>query len=185
MSKNKFSTRDLCIIALFTALTAVMSQISIPLPFGPIPFTLQTFAIYLCAIILGSRLGTISQIIYVLLGAIGIPVFASFSGGLQCILGPTGGFIIAFPIVTFIVGKITSKNKSTILTFTELIFTLIFLYAMGITQLCFITKMPLLKAIMVGAVPFIPLDIVKIIIAYIIGVKIKISLLTSNLLKKC
>lgn len=76
--KYKFSVRDLSIVATFTALTAVMSQISIPIPFSPVPITLQIFAIYLAAIILGSRLATLSQIIYLLLGAVGALYFLVF-----------------------------------------------------------------------------------------------------------
>ena len=180
---NKLSIRDISVAATFTALTAVMSQISIPLPFCPVPITLQIFAIYLSSIILGSRLATLSQIIYLLLGAVGVPVFSHFSGGFQSIVGPTGGFLISFPIVAFIVGKISEKDMGIISLSLGLIISLIFCYSIGVLQLSFVTKMPIKKSIMVGAVPFIPLDIVKIFIAYLIGIKVKISLIKSNLLK--
>ncbi|CDI50279.1 biotin transporter BioY [Clostridium tetani] len=180
--KNKFSVKDLSIVATFTALTAVMSQISIPLPFSPIPITLQIFAIYLAAIILGSRLATLSQIIYLLLGAVGAPVFSHFSGGLQALVGPTGGFLISFPIIAFIVGKISEKDRGFCSLTFGLIISLILCYAMGVLQLSIVTKMPIKKAIMVGAVPFVPLDLVKIFIAYLIGTKVRNSLIKSNLL---
>ncbi|QBD87853.1 biotin transporter BioY [Clostridium tetani] len=180
--KNKFSVRDLSIVATFTALTAVMSQISIPIPFSPIPITLQIFAIYLAAIILGSRLATLSQIIYLLLGAIGAPVFSHFSGGLQALVGPTGGFLISFPIVAFIVGKISEKDRGFCSLTFGLIISLILCYAMGVLQLSIVAKISIKKAIMVGAVPFIPLDLAKIFIAYLIGTKVRNSLIKSNLL---
>lgn len=180
--KNKFSVRDLSIVATFTALTAVMSQISIPIPFSPVPITLQIFAIYLAAIILGSKLATLSQIIYLLLGAIGAPVFSHFSGGLQSLVGPTGGFLISFPIVAFIVGKISEKDRGFFALTFGLIISLILCYSMGTLQLSFVAKISINKAIMVGAVPFIPLDLAKIFTAYLIGTKVKSSLIKSNLL---
>lgn len=180
--KNRFSIRDISVAATFTALTAVMSQISIPLPFSPVPITFQIFAIYLSAIILGSRLATLSQIIYILLGAVGAPVFSHFSGGLQSIVGPTGGFIISFPIIAFIIGKISEKDRGLFSLAFGLIISLVLCYSMGVLQLSFVTKMSIKKAIMVGAVPFIPLDLIKIFTAYLIGTKVKISLIKSNLL---
>ena len=92
--KSSLSVTDLCYIALFTALIAVLAQISIPLP-GGVPLTLQTLAVPLAGIVLGPRRGTFSTLLYVLLGAIGIPVFANFTGGLGIVLGVTGGFIIS------------------------------------------------------------------------------------------
>ena len=98
----KLKTKELVICSIFASLTAILTQISIPLP--AVPLTMQVFAVALCGLVLGKRLGFISQIIYVLLGTIGLPVFAQFSGGIGIILGPTGGFILSFPIIAFIVG---------------------------------------------------------------------------------
>lgn len=181
---NKLSIKDLSIIATFTALTAVMTQISIPLPFSPVPMTLQIFSIFLAAIILGSKLATLSQIIYIMLGAIGAPVFSHFSGGLQSLVGPTGGFIISLPIVAFIVGKVLEKDRSPFSIIFTLLFSLLLCYSFGVLQLSIVTKISVKKAIMIGAVPFIPLDLVKIFTAYLIGTKVRISLIKSNLLKK-
>lgn len=179
----KFSIKEMSTVAIFSALTAILAQISIPLPFSPVPITFQIFAVYISSIILGSKLGTLSQIIYVLLGAIGIPVFANFSGGLHFILGPTGGYILSYPIIAFIIGKILEKKQSFIITVLGLLFSLIVCYFIGVLQLSIITKITIQKAILVGALPFIPLDIVKIIIAYLIGVKVRVSLLKANLIK--
>jgi len=171
----------MCIVSIFTAVTAVMAQISIPLPFSPVPITFQIFAIFLCSIILGSRLATASQIIYVLLGAIGIPVFANFSGGLHCIVGPTGGFIIGFPIMAFIAGKVSENNNSLFILIVGLFASLMVCYFIGVIQLSLITKMSLSKSIMIAVIPFIPLDIIKIFLAYVLGMRIKYSLRRSNL----
>ena len=87
------SIRSLCQIALFAAIIAVCSQIQIPLT---VPFTMQTFAVFSALAILGGKNGTISILIYIALGAIGIPVFAGFSGGIGVLFGTTGGYILGF-----------------------------------------------------------------------------------------
>ena len=113
MKKQSLHIRDLCIIGLFTAVIVIMAQIVIPMPFG-VPFTMQTFAITLAGIVLGSKNGAIASIIYVMLGAIGLPVFANFTGGWQSIAGPTGGFILSFPILAYLTGlgmELRSKWK--------------------------------------------------------------------------
>ena len=90
---NKGKTYDLAYIGVFTVLITICSWISIP---TAIPFTLQTFAVFLAVSVLGGRRGTLAVVVYVLLGAIGVPVFAEFTGGLGIILGNTGGYIVGF-----------------------------------------------------------------------------------------
>lgn len=90
---KSFTLRDMTLCALFTAIIAVCSQISIPMT---VPFTMQTFAIFCTLAVLGGKRGTISIALYVILGTIGIPVFAEFSGGFGIVLGATGGYIIGF-----------------------------------------------------------------------------------------
>lgn len=90
---NKGKTYDLAYIGVFTVLITICSWISIP---TAIPFTLQTFAVFLAVSVLGGKRGTLAVFVYVLLGAIGVPVFAEFTGGLGIILGNTGGYIVGF-----------------------------------------------------------------------------------------
>ena len=110
MNKKKFSVRDLCYMGIFAAIIAVCAQVSIPMPYG-VPFTLQTFAIPLAGVILGAKKGSIATIIYILLGAMGVPVFAGFTSGLSEIFGRTGGFILAFPAMAFAAGIGGDKNN--------------------------------------------------------------------------
>src|SRR5690625_1189361 len=91
MSESSFKLRMMIVTALFAAIISVLAQVVIPLPFG-VPITGQTLAIGLAATILGSRLGTTSTLLYLMIGAIGMPVFAQFTGGLGILIGPTGGF---------------------------------------------------------------------------------------------
>lgn len=92
---------SLCVTALFAAILAVLSPLSIPLPFTPVPLSLGTFAVYLAAAAGGVRWGTLSVAVYLLLGAVGIPVFAGYSGGLQVLVGPTGGYLIGYLPLAF------------------------------------------------------------------------------------
>lgn len=95
VSASKMSTKDITYVAVFTALLAICSWISVPTPTG-IPVTLQTLGIFLAVGVLGGRRGTLSILVYLLLGAIGIPVLAGFSGGVSAYISPSGGYLIGF-----------------------------------------------------------------------------------------
>lgn len=101
-------TRLLILSGVFAAVTAVCSWISIPLPFTPVPINLALLGVYLSGGLLGGHYGFYSQLIYVLLGAIGVPVFAGFSGGFGIISGPTGGYIIGYVFAAIVVGLVVS-----------------------------------------------------------------------------
>jgi len=167
----KLSTKDLILCGMFAAITGVASQISIPIQ--PEPFTMQVLAVYLSGIILGCKKGFISQLIYVALGAIGAPVFANFKGGIQAIVGPTGGFIIAFPLMALIIGYFSQESENKFKLAFGLILSLILCYTMGTVQLSIVTGMSISKAVKVAVVPFVAFDLIKIAIAYIIGFRVK------------
>lgn len=92
---TKITTKDIVGVGMFAAVLAVLSQISIPMPSG-VPITLQTFAVALAGVVLAWKLGTASVLVYILLGAVGVPVFAGFTGGAQALVNYTGGFIWGF-----------------------------------------------------------------------------------------
>ena len=100
-------SKDLSLVALFAALTAVGGFISIP--FYPVPLTLQVFFVLLSGTILGKKLGALSQIIYLGIGAIGAPVFHNFTGGMGILLGPTGGFLIGFIPGAYMAGLVYER----------------------------------------------------------------------------
>jgi len=170
---SKMNIRQMTLISLFAALTAVGGFISIPL--YPVPLTLQTLFTLLAAMILGSVMGASSQIIYVLLGVIGLPVFAGFKAGVGILFGPTGGFLFGFIISAYIIGKIVElkKEKNIFYYFLAGIIGTIILYIIGITQLSLVTGIGIKKAITVGMLPFLPGDILKIIAASFIARKFK------------
>ena len=103
MTKSKLSVQEVCLVALCTAVMVIMAQISIPMPMG-VPMTMQTFAVTLAAVVLGAKKGALSAFVYILLGAVGLPVLAGFTGGIQYFAGPTGGFLISFPLMAFVIG---------------------------------------------------------------------------------
>ncbi|GAI16703.1 unnamed protein product [marine sediment metagenome] len=171
---SKINIRQMTLISLFAALTAVGAFISIPL--YPVPLTLQTLFTLLAAMTLGSVMGASSQIIYVLLGIIGLPVFAGFKAGIGILFGPTGGFLFGFIISAYIIGKIIELKKEKNIFYyllAGLIGTLI-IYIIGITQLSLVTDMGIKKALTVGMLPFLPGDILKIIAASFIASKLKL-----------
>ena len=163
----KLNTKELVICSLFSSLTAILTQISIPLP--GVPITMQVFAVALCGLVLGKKLGFISQIIYVLLGAMGLPVFTYFRGGLGMILGPTGGFILSFPIIAFVVGYFSEKFKSTKGIMFGMICSLLISYIIGTFQFCLVTNSDFLNGFTVCVLPFIVFDIIKLSFATVVG----------------
>ena len=173
MAADKTSIKGLVYAALFGALTAAGAFIVIPLP--PVPITAQTFFLNIAAVLLGGQLGAMSQFIYVMLGVVGIPVFAGGKAGLGVILGPTGGYLLGFIIAAFAIGMVNRMRKSAGIfwhIFSMLIGMLI-IYFLGSLQLSLVAKMSFHKAMAVGVVPFIPGDIIKILLAAIISSQLK------------
>lgn len=109
---RSFSVRDLTRVALMTAILAVCGWITIPLPEPMVPFTLQTFGVFLCLLILGGRDGTLAIAAYLLLGAVGAPVFSSFRGGLGVLLGSTGGYLTGFLAMGLLYWALTARGRA-------------------------------------------------------------------------
>ena len=171
MQNSKFSIQDICSIAIMTAITAVMAQISIPMPLG-VPMTMQTFAITLAGLVLGSKKGGMSILVYVLLGAIGVPVFAGFSGGFQNLVGPTGGFIISFPIMAYLIGLgVELKKKELFVLF--LVLGTVSNYVIGVILFCVVTQSPVATGITACVLPFIPTAIIKAVVASLLGLELR------------
>lgn len=167
----RLSTAQISRIGLFTALTIIMSQISIPMPYG-VPMTMQTFIIPLVAFLLGKKEGTYVSIIYMMLGLVGLPVFAGFVGGLGIILGPTGGFILSFPLMAYFSG-VASEKESKTSAISWLTMGAIFNYLVGMFYFSFMTSSTLMVAFTACVLPFIPTAIIKIILVYLVGKKLK------------
>lgn len=172
------TTRDVCYIGIFVAVIAVCSQVSVPLP-GLVPFSLQTWAISLAGILLGAKKGVLAVAIYILLGAIGVPVFAQFRGGIDVIFGVTGGFILSFPVLAFFAG--ISRNTNARLV-AGIIAGTIINYAFGLIWFSFATGNRIEAAFAMAVAPFILPDIFKIIAAIIVGRSIQMALAKAKIM---
>ncbi len=165
MLKKKTSIRGIIYAALFGALTAVGAFIIIPLP--PVPITAQTFFLNVAAAVLGGPLGAASQFIYVMLGVVGMPVFAGGKAGLGVLFGPTGGYLIGFILGAFVIGFLAGKKKDAGVLWHafSMLAGMVIIYSLGVLQLSFVARLDLIKAVSVGVLPFLPGDMVKIALA--------------------
>lgn len=174
MIKKRRSLRGMAYAAMFGALTAVGAYIHIPLP--PVPITLQTLFVALSGALLGGSLGALSQIVYILLGVIGLPVFAGGKSGIGVLFGPTGGYLIGFVAGAYVIGKLTSLRPKPGLPWImgSMAAGIAVVYLLGILQLMVVAELSLPKAIAVGLLPpMIIGDIVKIIAAALISRKVR------------
>ena len=180
-NNNKLSVQDLTQIALMTAAIAILAQISIPMPAG-VPMTMQTFAVPLAGILLGAKKGTIATLVYLLLGAVGVPVFAGFSGGIGILFGITGGFLLSFPIMAWCAGK-GEETKKMPLLFAGLIAGAVINYIVGMCWFVFAAKSNFAVAFTACVLPFIPTAIIKIIMAGVLGRKLRSALVKAQVLE--
>ncbi|AYC28878.1 biotin transporter BioY [Paenisporosarcina cavernae] len=175
--------RMLIVTALFAAIIAVLAQVSIPLPFSPVPITGQTLAIGLAATILGSRYGTLSVIVYLLLGAVGAPVFAGMEGGLGALVGPTGGYLIGFVPTAFVIGWYVEKFGFTVThAIVANIIGMVITLAFGTAWLKVAAEMSWSVAIAAGVTPFLLLGVVKAVLAAVVGIAVRKRLASAKLM---
>lgn len=169
----------LILAGVFAAVTAVCSWISIPLPFTPVPINLALLGVYLAGGLLGGHYGFYSELIYVLLGAIGVPVFAGFSGGFGIITGPTGGYIIGYVFAAITVGLMAAgteklpAKRSVLRLALACIAGMAVCYAFGTIWYVLLTGTGMWAALVACVFPFLPGDAVKIILAVILIHRLK------------
>ena len=160
--KNPTKTYRLALIGVMTAILCILGPLSIPLPFSPVPLSLTNFAILLAVFLLGWKWGTVSCGIYLLLGLVGVPVFSGFSGGMAKLLGPTGGYLVGFLLLAVISGLFVEKFEQARLPVAAGM-------ALGTLWLAILMKLSFGQALMMGVVPYLAGDAVKLIIALLLG----------------
>ncbi|MCI8934617.1 MAG: biotin transporter BioY [Clostridiaceae bacterium] len=171
---ERMKTKNLAFCALMAAVTAVCAQISIPLP-GGMPLTLSVAAVYLSGAFLGPGLAFASQLVYLLLGAFGLPVFAGFSGSLGVLLGSTGGYLLVYPLMAAAValgrrlwgGKLPSLAAS-------MLIALLLCYAGGTAWFMAVTQKSLAVSLAACVFPFVPVDLCKIALASAVGSRLAV-----------
>lgn len=195
--EKRIPTVSLILCGLFAALTAILSQIILPLPFTPVPINLATLSVLLSGGLLGAKWGFTSQVVYIFIGACGLPVFAGFSGGFHAIVGPTGGYIVGYALAAFLAGFLmdghpkhpvfppaapsappsASQQVSRSASFAPLAFLRPILAMTAATLACYLlgtawfmyqTHTGLLVSLIACVFPFLPGDALKIVVAVLL-----------------
>lgn len=174
MNSTSLSIKQLVLAALFAALLVISGQITIPI--GPVPITMQNFAVMLTGLLLGSRVGPSSVAVLFALAALGLPVLSGGSGGIAHLFGPTGGFLFSFILASFVIGwlaeKVSKRRELKLwhLITINLLGGVIIVYLIGVPWLLFITQMPLtMESITKVCLVFIPGDLAKAIVAALLA----------------
>ena len=168
--KKKLEVRDMIYSALFATIIAVSSYIVIPLPISPVPITAQSLVVMLAGCVLTPLQVALSMITFLLMGAIGIPVFSGGTAGIGVIVGKTGGYLIGFLIGAIIISILVQRNKSLVnMLIACVIGGIIVVHLLGSAWLGYVTSLGIKKAFSLGSLPFIPGDLIKAIVAVLIG----------------
>lgn len=179
MVKQRKKIHTITECALFSAIICVLSPFVIPL--GPIPFSLSLFAVMFTAMVLPCKKATASVIVYILAGASGVPVFSGFQGGVNILLGPTGGYIWSYVIVVTVISLSGKMHLSWRLVFSFV--SLVICYLCGTAQYAIVTETESIwTSLIICVIPFIPLDIIKTAFAVFLGGRVKNILAQQNLI---
>ena len=171
-------------VALMAAFTAVAAQIAIPLE--PVPFTLQVLAVVLTGLLLGPRYGSLAMAIYLLVGAVGIPVFSGFRGGLGILLGDTGGYLLAYPLAAALAGVAAGavanapRRRALIVGFLWGSLALAVIYALGAAWLMVLAGLSPGAALVAGVLPFVVFDLIKVGLANLVAVAVAPAIAASR-----
>jgi biotin transport system substrate-specific component len=176
VAATRSKTYDMAYIAIFTVLMAICSWISIP---TAVPFTLQTFGVFIAVGVLGGKRGTLSVLVYILLGLIGIPVFAGFSGGIAVLFGSTGGYILGFIFSALVMWAFEKfLGRKPVIQILSMLAGLIVCYAFGTAWFMVVYarqsgSVGLVTALGWCVIPFIIPDLIKIALAYVLSGKLR------------
>lgn len=170
---KKITTRDMIYSSLFTALIVSLSYVVIPLPFSPVPISGQSLGIILIGLVLTPLQAFFSTFIFIVLGTIGVPVFAGGAGGLQILVGPRGGYIVGFMLAAIIISWIRrGKNNFKVSLLLALFVGTPIIYVTGVFWMQHVTGFPMSKVLKIAMLPFIPGDIIKAIVAATIATRL-------------
>jgi len=157
-------TVDLILCGIFSAILSVFSMITIPI--GAVPITLGLFALFLLSLLLSPRLAVLSVLVYLLLGAVGLPVFSGMQGRIGVLLSPTGGYLLAYPPMAWLISRARKKIPASILS-------LLVCYALETLQFALITQRSLKESIFICVVPFLVFDALKLVCALLLSKSLK------------
>lgn len=159
--------RNAALVVAGAALTALAAQVAFTVPWTPVPYTLQTGAVLLVGTALGTLRGALSMLLYVLVGAAGLPVFAEGDGGASHLIGATGGYLVGFVVAAAVVGRLAQAgwDRTFLRAAGLMIIGSLIVYAIGVPVLALVAKLPPATALEVGALVFVPWDLAKVLVA--------------------
>lgn len=166
------SSKNITKIALFASLTAVGAQISIPI--GTVPVTLQVLFVLLSGMLLEPKLAMLSQLLYLFMGALGLPVFAGFKGGIAHLYGPTAGYLWSFPIASMLVSILCFNKEGYLRKFLLSLTGVGVIYFLGWLRLGLFMHGNFYKAFQVGVLPFIGIDVAKATLATVVAERVRV-----------
>jgi biotin transport system substrate-specific component len=153
-------TRDIVLTAMFAALICVLSPISVPI--GPVPLSLASLAVYIAASVIGLKRGVVAVVVFIALGAVGVPVFSGFTGGAQKLIGPTGGYIIGYIPCAAVIGLFADRARGRVFVYPiGIAVGTALLYLCGTAWFVFSTGSAILYALGKCVVPFLAGDLAK------------------------
>lgn len=178
---KKNTVYEITTYALFAAIMCILGPLAVPI--GPVPISLTNFVIYIALYVLATKGTTISYIVYLLLGAFGLPVFSGYAGGLGKLAGPTGGYLIGFIFMIVISGVALELSKANeFITALGMVLGTFVAYAFGTVWFVYQMECELSYALSVCVYPFVPFDLGKIVIATVIGKSVSVALMKAGLL---
>lgn len=177
-------TRDMVMCALLAAVICVLSPISVPI--GPVPISLATFAVMLAGAVLGAKWGTIATLVYILLGCVGVPVFAGWTGGIDKVAGSTGGYIIGYLPLAFLTGLFVNKLHATgkmtyVWLFVGMLVGTVVLYVLGTAWFIQVSGAAFSDAMAWCVTPFIAGDLLKMVVVAIVAPQISKALVRAGI----
>jgi biotin transport system substrate-specific component len=156
----------LMLALVLTCLTGIGAYVRVYTPLSPVPFTAQVFFVLLSGAVLGSRWGGASQMLYVLLGAVGVPWFAGGESGLTYVAGATGGYLVGFVLAAYLIGLVTERGPRNVATLVPVMLAgVLVIYAVGTAWLALVLGLSTGEAVALGIAPFILLDVLKSVLA--------------------
>ena len=176
---KKTNTKAIVMVGMFAAVLAVMSQISIPMPSG-VPVTLQTFAVALTGFALGWKYGIMTAGIYILVGTVGMPVFANFSGGLGVLIGKTGGFIWGFLFLAGLCG-LGMAARSKVVLMVSVLSGLLICHLFGVVQFQILAGTNFWQSALLVSVPYLLKDAISVFFAYLVARVLEKSFRAANI----
>ena len=175
--------RDLTRVAMFAALMSVLAYVFLYLPISPVAVSAQTFGVMLAGLILEPKLAALSQVLYILLGALGLPVFAGGASGIGILIGPRGGYLWGFIFGAYVTAAMSRKEEKAgkpislpTQAFASFTGGVIVVYAIGVLQMVIVTELPLRTAFITGVLPFIPGDLAKVVVVSLLARRLRSAL---------